>query len=357
MTDWLEYVQSMGRLDQAFLAVVAAIAVLVVLSIVFAGLTVRLRIRNDRKAEKWAHLEAEWEPLMLDVLAGEASARVLQAAVRPEDRLPFLTFLLRYHRRVSGDEREILRRLAERHLPLLRPKVHSRSAETRSRAVQTLAELGLPEHLDVVIEALDDESPIVQLIAARAIFRKRVVLGYEAVLDRLSAFSLWSRQFLSSMLVTGGPEGAPLLGEVVRDRSRALRDRTVALYALKDLHDLSTVDLAAEILATESERELVTAALRAVEELGWDKHAPLVRRQAGSSDEVIRAAALGALGSVGDESDFRLLAARIEDDSAWVALEAARGLRELGARDVLSQIAAGDDGEAILARQVLLEGA
>jgi len=345
----------MSALDPLFDMLMATVGVLVALSIVFAALTVRLRVLNDRKSERWTRLEATWEPLILEALTAPDSAEQLHEAVSEGDRILFLAFLLRYHRRVEGEEREVISELARPYLPLLLPKLSDRSAETRGRALQTLAELGLPEYLGSLLHALGDDSLVVEMIAARSICRRGVVQGFPEVLARLSHFSLWSRQFLASMLVMIGPDAAPLLGEVVRDRARTVRDRAVCLDALRALHDLSAVQLASGILSDESDTELFASALRCMEDLGFESHAPLVRPHVHAVDQVVRAAAVSALGALGSDEDRTLLLACMEDESSWVALEAARGLSALGGRNALLQIAAGDDDEATLARQVLAE--
>ncbi len=347
----------LSAFDPVFDLLMATVGVLVALSIVFAAMTVRLRVLNDRKSERWTRLESAWEPLILDALTAPDSAQELHEAVAEGDRILFLSFLLRYHRRVDGEEREVISDLARPYLPLLLPKLSDRSAETRGRAVQTLAELGLPEYFDALMHALDDDSLVVEMIAARSICRRGVVEGLPEVLARLTHFSLWSRQFLTSMLVMSGPDAAPLLGEVVRDRARTVRERVVCLDALRELNDLSAIELASWILSDEGDAELFSSALRCMEALGFESHAPLVRPHVQAVDAVVRAAAVSALGALGSEVDRSLLLACMEDESSWVALGAARGLSALGGRDALVRIAAGDDNGATLARQVLAEAA
>jgi HEAT repeat protein len=80
-----------------------------------------------------------------------------------------------------------------------------------------------------------------------------------------------------------------------------------------------------------------------------------VRRLATAADDVVRAQALRALGAVGSEQDVPMLLAAMEDAAPWVALGAARGALEAGARSELLELASSDRPAAALARQVLSE--
>lgn len=332
-----------------------AVAGLLAVSLGFAVLALALRLRNDRSEREERRLRALWEPRILEILAGGEPEQVLLGLVARRDRRVFLAFLLDYARRLHGDERATVTRLARPHLAEVAVGARRGSAESRARSVQLLAELGLPRYAGEVAAALEDRSSIVAMIAARGLLQP----GYEAyfvtVLGHLPRFTLWTRSFLSSLLARAGPGAGPHLRRMLGNPSHAPLTRAVAADALRLQNDLEAVPLAAELVQRPApdERELTVSSIRILRSLGHAKHAPLLLPLAKSGDDVIRAAAVGALGALGGTEAAPVLEEAIEDTSYWVSLEAARGLVALGAGDVLERLAVSEEPAALLARQVL----
>lgn len=294
---------------------------------------------------------------MLDVLAGEARHETLLRLVQPRDTPFFLSFLLEYARRLQGEERATVARLARPHLPRLARQATRGSAEKRGQAVQTLAELGLPDHVDTVASGLDDPSPVVAMIAARGLFRPGYEQYFATVLAHLPRFTIWSRSFLASLLARGGAGAAPFLRATLSDRNQAPIVRSVAADALRLLNDIESTSLAAAVLGEpgERDRELITACVRLIRHLGHGRHVPLIRPLVTSADPVVRAAAVGALGTIGGPREVPLLQDVLDDVAYWVSLEAARGLMTLGAAETLRRLARSAGPRSVLARQVLTE--
>jgi HEAT repeat protein len=218
-----------------------------------------------------------------------------------------------------------------------------------------LARMGMPTYADEVAQALDDPSPTVAMIAARSLFRPGHEAYFPAVLGHLHRFTGWNRSFLASMLAGGGPEAAPLLREILGDREQPPLVRAVASDALRELNDLASVPLAMEVMADETDREVVAGCLRILRQLGHREHVPHIRLKAASRDPVIRATAVAALGAIGGPAEIPLLQEKLDDPSFWVSLEAARGLLALGAAGRLEQLAETTGPWSTLARQVLAE--
>ncbi len=328
---------------------------LLVVSLAFALLALVLRLRNDRIDARHRRLTAAWEPAVLDVLAGAASATELANRVEESDHFYYLTFLQAYATRLRGEERAVIRRLAAPYLPELARRAARGNAEERGRAIQVLAGIGMPEHADVVASALDDPSPFVAMTAARGLFRRGQERYFPVVLERLDRFTLWSRSFLASMLARGGPDAAELLRGMLADSSRPAAVRTVAADALRLLNDVGSVDIAATILQRRADRELVAACLRIVRQLGHREHVAIVRPLVASRDPVVRAAAVGAIGQIGGRTEVPLLQDVLDDVAFWVSLQAARGLMALGEVDTLRRLAAAGGPWSVLAQQVLSE--
>jgi len=221
--------------------------------------------------------------------------------------------------------------------------------------VQTVGEIGLPLYADLMIRALDDPSPLVAMVAARALARKEHPEYVRDVLDRLHRFSTWSPNFLSSMLAAVGADAMPILRDVFGDATRRPQVRAIVATALGYLHDSDAADVAAQVLLEETDREILAASLRLLGSVGQPKHIDAVRGKVTSPDFVVRASAVSALGNIGGPDDMTLLHTACEDESRWVAIHAARALRDAGHVDSLQQLAASGRARATLAMQVLSE--
>lgn len=354
----------MTAMDQGFLVLAAAAAVLTACTLAFAVLALLLRIGNDRTAERRARLRRRWEPAMLEVLGGNAPPEAIFERVEEGDGTDFLEFLLGYARRLRGDEQTLIREMAAPYLPHVVPRLREGTAETRGHAVLILARLGLPIYADAVAEALRDPSPVVSMVAAHSLLRPEHEQHFPAVLEQLPRFTSWSRTFLAGMLAGGGARAAPLLREILRDADRSSLVRAVAADALRELNDLPSVALAHDLVRepgdhgappSDGDLEMVVSCLRILARLGHHEHLTAVRVRAGSADPVIRAAAVSALGALGGKAEVPVLRARLDDPSFWVSLEAARGLLALGERALLERIAATGGPWSLRARQVLAE--
>ncbi len=342
--------------ERVFLLLSIAIGALFVVTLMLAAITLLLRLKNVRTAAKWERLESRWEPKILQVISGEQSPATVRELVEPDEELYFVDLVLRYARRVRGADRTKLRQLAAPYLDQVAKRATGADAERRARAVQTLGELGLPSHADTVVAALDDRSPLVAMIAARALAKKETPQFADAVLARLHRFTSWRPSFLASMLSSMGPEVAPVLRRTLENSAIDPEVRAIAATALRHLHDLDAAAVAAKVIESETQRDLSASCLRLLGTVGGPAHLPIVRRQMASPDFVVRAtaaAALGTLGEPGDLDQLRRLA--VDDESHWVAINAARALREAGDVDVLRKLASSGHDRASVAVQVLAE--
>lgn len=331
------------------------IALLVFFSFLFALSAVLLRLANIRKAARWARLETAWESLLLDVLAGAKTPEALLERVAGGDQLFFVDFLLRYARRLQGEERKILSSLARPFLPRVATHLKRGDPEHRACAILTLSALGLPDYSKEVLSALDDPSPLVAMVAARAMARREHPQYAGAVIEHVPRFENWSTHYLASMLAGVGPPVAAPLRLILLDASRPLVGRVVAAEALRKLHDLEAAETAVKVLETETDHDMVAATLRLLCMVGRPEHVGAIRAKCESTDSVIRIHAIDALGHLGTAEDVTRLKQALDDPSPWVAAHAAWGLNKLGSARLLQDIAASDHPRANLARQVLLE--
>ena len=106
----------------------------------------------------------------------------------------------------------------------------------------------------------------------------------------------------------------------------------------------------------DTDREVVAASLRLLAQVGRPEDLALVRSRLGAKDAVVRGAAAVALGHLGSSIDaVKLHDIAMDDDSRWVAISAARSLRDLGGVKSLRELAASPHQRASLALQILSE--
>ncbi len=337
------------RPDVLFLLTVVT-AGLLALALLLAALTLLLRARNALKARRWARVEGTWAPLMFDVLAGDLAPQALLARVQPAERLLFADFLMRFARRLKGDELETLRGLAAPLLDGVAARARGGPAERRARALQTVGDLGSVAQLGEVVEALDDPSPLVAMTAARALSRRRLPEHVGPVVARLARFGDWSHAFLAATLAAFGPPAAAALRRSLEDAAQPPAARIVAAEALRLLHDLVAAGQAARVAAASTDADLVCACLRLLAAVGTAEQAPAVRAATSSSHPAIRAQAVAALASLGGPEDRDRLLAALDDRSPWVVLRAAESLKALaGPAPVLAATSRPGDSVAALA--------
>jgi HEAT repeat protein len=350
LSDILTDVFLRGSLLGVLLAIVGA---LFVVTLVCATYALVLRRRNEIKDRRRAHYARMWTDRLIPALMDEAEATSLQQSVQESDRLPFVGFAVQYARRLRGEGRDALVRIVRPFLGPVLERAESRRVEVRARAIQTLGTLGLPEHAHRVIAALDDPSPLVAMVAARALATQESPEYAEAVLARLHRFNGWNQRFLASMLASMGPGIAPTLRSGLADALNDPRSRAVLAEALRIQGDLGSGDAAAEVLRSSSDPELLASALRLLRDVGRPEHVDAVRPHTRSSDWGVRAQALHTLGAVGGADDLPALLEGMQDESPWAALSAAKGVLAAGGPAALTDIAANGQRLGVLARQVL----
>lgn len=341
--------------DRIFSLLAISASALLLIAVLFAILTVVIRVRHSREARLRAAQDAKWNPVILEVLDGSKEPAALLDLVQPGEELSFLDYLLLYARRIRGEERRILEALAGPHSRLLLERARRGRVERRAWAVQTLGLLGMPEHTDTLLEALDDPSPLVSLIAAQSLAERGPPQSLQFILERLDRYSEWHVAFLSGLLADAGSAAVPLLRSTLADDHRPDWVRAIVAQSLRNLLDLESADIAANILRQESDPDLLVACLRLIVDTGEGRHRESLIPLLDSPHFPVRSHALKALRVVGDASDIPLFLKAVEDASPWVALEGARGLREMGALGPLHDLARTEGPRSSLARQVISE--
>lgn len=322
--------------DRALLILIVTVAILFVTALLFGCGVLVLRRRNDRMAERWHALEDRWQVLLLDVLSGETPPALLFARVEPADETRFVEFLARFSQRLRGAEQEILMQLARPLWPRVDRMLRSRRPETRAHAVQ-LASM-LAEDADTQIApALNDRSPLVNMVAARALARRRSTGYLPLILKRSTRFGEWDPRYMATMLAGVGAAAADNLRATLADATAPSYARMVAADALKRMQDLPSAETAVAVLSGNADAEVTRACIRLLAVVGQQQHTRLLDRFVAAPDETVRGAAVSALGRLGTAADLPLLERTLQDDSRWVILRAVKAIRQLGGPESLRE--------------------
>jgi len=300
-----DYLNDYSSFDLTLLFIIAIIAFIFSSTVLLSISVLILRIENNLKTKRWKRMEEKWEPLLLDVLSDDKETHQLISKVERDEQLYFVQFLQRFTYRLRGKERAVLEELVKPFLPLIVQRVKIGNPERRAQTIQTLSAFRLHKYTEHIVEALDDPSPTVAMLAARSLSRKEFAEYANVVLSKLYRFESWSINYLASMLESFGPVAAPVIRKAFSNCENPLRVRTACAEALYRLRDLLSADIAVEILANETDTDLLAAALRLLGETGCPKHLEAIRSMSDSDDFVIRAHSLKALAQLGTSDDIQ----------------------------------------------------
>lgn len=326
--------------DRAFAILLVFLGIVALGALGFIVGSFYLRARNNAIARTWAAFEARCDPVMLDVLAGAAPPEALRAVVAPRDDRRFVEYLLRYGRRIRGQERDLLGEIAAPHLYAVSGDLRSRSVERRARATQAVGELGPRAYRAELLDALGDRAPLVCMVAAVALSREYRAEDVLRVIRSTSRLTLLTTRLLVSMLQRLGPQASWAFRDVLADRSQPPKLRTVAAKVLAAFNDQAAGDIAWREVQATDDTDLRVALLQLLQRVGSAEHLDVVRGLARNPDAAVRGAAVRMIGAVGGEGDLPLLQGALEDPVSWVAIHAAEALRRSGRGDLLEAAAA-----------------
>lgn len=322
---------------------------LLILNIALGLGVIFIRARSNFRAWRFWWIEDRWEAVIIKVIGG---GDVVVPPVPANDARHVLEIAGRFARRLRGPDRMRVEEFSAPFVGLLLPDLTARSAEKRAAAVELLSVLALEAFADDIVVALDDRSPRVSLVAAKALSSPDRPESTAEVLDRLHRYSHWNSSLIALMLARVGVGALDDLRDYLGDVARPVSARAVVAAALTHLSDPVSASLAADTLGS-ADPELVVACLRLISAVGGPAQADAVRALVDHPVFFVRAATAAALGRIGDESDVPAVADMVHDDSPWVALRAASALLTLGGNDALQDLAAGQGLAADSARETL----
>ena len=326
--------------------------------LIMAGLLTQVRARkmhqnNQQKALSWSERENRWSPL-LDAFANDRnSLQTVWKQVEPGQDLYFVDYLMRLS--ISQPEnRPKYKALAEPYLPKLAARLanHSGDAEQRSRAVQTISLLGRDQDIPLLARSLDDESPMVKLLAALSLSQHRQGEYAEQILAQLDHLADWHMGLLINLLSRMGADiGFQVL--TTMEKSQSNNVQTMCLHVLTNLKFAEALNPAVRLLSSSEDVNVQVACLSLLGKMGTEEHLPLIRSCYDSPLFAVRLAVIRALHQRESSADSHMFQRAFDDSSRWVALQAAQALKSTGNEHVLHEMSFMQHPRAPLAKQVL----
>ena len=297
-------------------------------TLIVLALTIEFRLRRNMADRRLARLSERWLDLMAGAAASDEAARLLPLPrIARADKEPLMRLWIEMRSNVEGAAATRLKVLADR-LSLqafARKCLRRRSLSTRLLGLHCLGHFGDKATWAWVEPELNSENTAVSISAAAALASIDPERGIERIVAMLTDRRDWPRTQVMQILHAAGAE---CIGEPLYRKIRSATDEEAAfLLPFARLAEYEVRDtLAAEILRSRSNPELLSAALKTVSGL---TRVPRLDTMACHNAWHVRMQAAGALGRVGAESGLPLLKRLLADPEWWVRYRAAQSIVSL----------------------------
>lgn len=304
------------------------------LCVVLAVVTATERVLRALAARRTARLVTPVRPLVLRVAAGADDDGAAMRSLRALDARTWAAvepLVVTTLGKVRGDARSHLVSLLEAHGAGNRAldAAHSSRMTARARAAETLGVLREPQYLPALLRLLDDGSPDVRHVAARALGSIGDPAAAAPLLGVLDGSNGVPAQTVAQALIRLGSGTGPALIAALESRIPAIR--AVATDVLGMHQVVAAVHPLIRVLTEDPDPALRERAAKALGRIGHpDALAPLLGTLAAAPSVTLRVAAATALGDTGSATVVPELIALLSQPDAEVARAAALSLTRLG---------------------------
>ena len=302
-----------------------------------------------------ARREADRTRLFRLLLAGEG-----ELAPEPAKSIPIAAVLTSELAELTrgGERTAMLERAAAIGVPeWLEAQLHSRSAQARLSAVETLALFA--QSTRQTTQALDDENADVRLGAALALAQREDAPAPAVFVDKLKIGSEEHSLLLVSLMSDLVQRDAGAVAALLFERDIPLEAKIAATDALANAGGEYAPLLAYMAKESAGEPELQPRIFRALGRNGHPAGAEAILGGLGSAQWTVRAAAAEAAGKSGIADAADTLGAMLSDENWWVRYRAGEALLRLGPRGI-NALRRNCEGENEVARStaqaILVEG-
>jgi HEAT repeat protein len=199
----------------------------------------------------------------------------------------------------------------------------------RVMSIIALGYLGSETHIEKLVRYLDHSSPILSIVAARAVMRINPSLGVEKVIPQIVERQDWVQGQVAMMLGEAGSAAVSRdLGEATLQANDAVAPRMVRLLA--DISPQDAAPVIRQLLTANRDERLTSTCLQVLSERS-DLH--LVRQLLQHPRWHVRMQSAATLGRLGGEEDKARLIPMLADAQWWVRYRAAQALSALWSHD------------------------
>lgn len=281
------------------------------------------------------YLMEKWEPLLLDYMNGSLSLEdaVREMGFRDYDLLGEI--LIEYSQDIMGQALErmvvLWRRLGFDVYSMERLK--SRSAWRRAYGVTMLGIMRDIRAVPILIELLNDTSPVVTFAAARAIARIGVKRELSKILDIVATSKSWSEDQFAEIILNFGPDIADDLARLCEDPKVPLNRLGFIIDVLGFLRFQPAYPVLAK-LAEKGEKEIRIRSIKALGEIALPECFQFLLGLLRDENWEVRSQVAKAAGKLGHERAIPKLLAVLDDEVWWVRFNAAVALAKLGDKGI-----------------------
>ncbi len=192
---------------------------------------------------------------------------------------------------------------------------------------------------NALMVALDDISPRVRIIAAKALVDMGADLSVTQVIEKFSVSGAANPRSLREIVRKLAPHSVPeLLRISIAEQTHSELARLLAIDALGTAHDYTVLPYLRSLFVSDSVN-IRAEVLRALTNIGHPSALPVVMMGLADDTWIVRSQAAICAGRIGLHDTIPLLADHLEDPEWWARYRAASALRQIG-----------DDGLAALKR-------
>jgi len=334
---------------------ILSIFFLLILTILFTIFTIFLRYKNDRRGRFFFSLERRWTKDIFKYLNDEIKKDLIFKKIGSSEETFFIDFLYRFEQRLDGKTKYKIKELARPYLKHIESGINSKSAEIRAKTLMSIGSLDDGHYFESIVKLLDDESPLVSILAAKILANLGRVDAFDDVIMHLDRYQNWSKDLVARNLSFFGIEVSEQLRFVFFNKDFNITTRVIVADTLVLLNDFQIHPIAFETLKTEKSKEIKAACLRLLSNTNSEEYINYVRFLTSDESFLVRLYAVKLLGKVGNISDHKIFINMLKDDEPWIRIYAARGLKNTRGIDVLIELSKDKQYGYDAVKQVLSE--